>query len=100
MARPPAKRLDPMFLVSLERTDGGDPLEDEEASAIRLMGEALVIVGTSGVLFSGEAWAWVEIRRIREERRLAARFSRDNPSTKAKERRRPARLRTHRSEPA
>ncbi|MGH6993625.1 MAG: hypothetical protein ACRED8_07765 [Caulobacteraceae bacterium] len=64
------------------------------------MGEALVIVGTSGVLFSGEAWAWVEIRRIGEERRLAARLSRASPSAKARERRRPVRLRTSRREPA
>ncbi len=56
----------PRFTVSLDRLDGGEPIEDREVQDVQLReGIVTIFVGATR-LFTGDAWTWLEVRRIEE----------------------------------
>jgi hypothetical protein len=56
----------PRFTVSLDRLDGGEPIEDREVRDVQLREGIATIFDGPTHLFTGDAWSWLEVRRIDE----------------------------------
>ncbi|HEV2366264.1 MAG TPA: hypothetical protein VGS12_18950 [Caulobacteraceae bacterium] len=83
MARPkpkPAAR----YLVTLDRADGGQPIEEKEVTLVNLVGDMLVIIDGKRPIFSGSAWNWVEVRKAEYEASVAPKLGRPGVAGRAR----------------
>jgi hypothetical protein len=54
------------YTVTLDRLDGGEPIEEQDVLDVQLRLGTVTILDRAGRLFSGDAWASLEVRRIEE----------------------------------
>ncbi len=58
------------FTVTVERTDGGDSIEDRDVQDLFLRSGLLTIFDGGRPIFHGREWRWLEVRRIDETAKL------------------------------
>jgi hypothetical protein len=56
----------PRFTVSLDRLDGGEPIEERKVDDVQLNRGNVTILDGKTRVFSGDGWSWLEVRRIDE----------------------------------
>jgi hypothetical protein len=54
------------YTVTLDRTDGGEPIEERDVLEVQLRFGTVSIMDAGGRLFVGDAWSSLEVRRIED----------------------------------
>ena len=54
------------YTVTLDRTDGGEPIEERDVLEVQLRFGTVTIMDARGRLFAGDAWSSLEVRRIED----------------------------------
>jgi hypothetical protein len=57
------------YTVTLDRTDGGEPIEERDVLEVQLRFGTVTIMDADGRLFGGDAWSSLEVRRIEDTAR-------------------------------
>ncbi len=52
------------FVVTVDRLDGGEPIEEREVREVELRGGIVRIHDGATTIFAGAAWNWLEVRQI------------------------------------
>jgi len=55
------------FTVSIDRLDGGEPIDERKVHDIQIIAGAVRIVEGTTSTFIGGSWTWIEVRRIEED---------------------------------
>jgi hypothetical protein len=74
------------YTVTLDRTDGGEPIEERDVLDVQLRFGTVTIMDASGRLFVGDAWSSLEVLRIEDTARadiVAPPLSRQRRPTRA-----------------
>jgi hypothetical protein len=58
------RKTPPRFVVTVDRLDGGDPIEEREVREVELRGGIVRIHDGVTTIFAGAAWNWLEVRQI------------------------------------
>lgn len=64
-------KVAPRYTVTLDRLDGGEAIEDRDVFDVQLRLGMLTILDGAKPIFSGQAWRWLEVRRIDDTADLA-----------------------------
>jgi len=54
------------YTVTLDRTDGGEPIEERDVLDVQLRFGTVTIMDARARLFVGDAWSSLEVRRIED----------------------------------
>jgi hypothetical protein len=79
------------FVVTVDRLDGGEPIEEREVREVELRGGIVRIHDGATTIFAGAAWNWLEVRQIDYAASVALDLK---AAPKPKARRQPKSLRT------